>query len=85
MKQLIYQSVNLAQWQALSSMLERIFSLSIKTPNGSSRQWDFGFEWHYDELAQSFSLKCIKKPRWVPEALFESQIEALIRKVLSCE
>ena len=77
--------MNLAQWQELSSVLELIFSLMIKTPNGSSNSslWDFGFEWHYDVLAQSLNLKCIKKPRWIPEELFESQIEALMREVLS--
>ncbi len=85
MKALIYQSVNLEKWKKLASVLEHIFCLTIKTHNGSSSQWGFGFEWYYDVLTQDLSLKCIKKPSWIPEALFESHVETLITNILSSE
>ena len=85
MKTLTYQLMTPAHWQQLTSKLEDIFALTIKTASGSSCHWGFGFKWCYDAVEQSLNLQCIKKPAWMPDALLETKIDTLVAKILSCE
>ena len=82
MKKFTYPSMNLKQWQEFTNVMEFIFSITIETTSGHKRHWGFSFEWCYDIETQSLSLQCLDKPSWVPESVFEQNINGIVNNIL---
>ena len=52
--------------------------LVISGPFGSTSYQGIDFKWAYDEVAQTLTLECTKKPIFIPCSMIEQRIRSLV-------
>lgn len=55
-------------FKRLADELDAFCGIQLSGPSGSATHAGFGFDWDYNEAAQTLEIGCFKKPFLIPES-----------------